>query len=133
MEIFVYSMNYQKKKCMKRDLDLVRKILLEVEEKETINGYQQDLEIAGYSQDAIRYHLRIMQDADLIKYTAYMPSGIIIDKLTWQGHDFIAMSNNSQLWETTKKTALEKGMDFTIDLAVKILRKLREEHLSGFI
>ena len=50
---------------MKRDMDLVRKILLKIEENDSSDGLV-NLEIDGYTMDEIIYHCQMLKDANMI-------------------------------------------------------------------
>jgi hypothetical protein len=79
---------------MKRDMDLIRKILRKIRDHEDPYGLDGIPEIEGYSKKEISYNIGILKDADLLtarpsvemraKYENYF--GI---NLTWEGHDFI--------------------------------------------
>jgi len=68
---------------MKRDLNLVREILLRLEplsattdHVEPLNIGQPPLDIPGYTDEEIAYHIRIMADGGLIQYERGRP-GIV--------------------------------------------------------
>jgi len=52
---------------MKRDMDLVRKILFKMERDEKKSSYSKgNLKIVGYSPEQVKYHMQIMAQADLL-------------------------------------------------------------------
>jgi len=51
---------------MKRDMELVRKILLETEARSWSQS-DDPVEVKGYSAEQIAYHIKIMFDAGLIE------------------------------------------------------------------
>ncbi|MCF6156804.1 MAG: DUF2513 domain-containing protein [Candidatus Brocadia sp.] len=53
---------------MKRDMDLVRQILLAIEAHKDMKQ-KIKLEIEGYSEEQIMYHVKILADAGLIEAT----------------------------------------------------------------
>jgi len=115
---------------MKRDMDLIRAILLDIEEKDKGKGYNKEPEIPGYSLKEIEYHCMIMGEAELIRYSPYK-GGYVVSRMTWQGHEFQALSSNNNVWEKTKKTLLDKGIDFTFDIGVKLLTRYTNELLGA--
>ena len=79
---------------MKRDMDLVRKILFHIEASEDGNI---NLDIPKHSQDVIYRHVELMKDKGLVDATIVPssdgPEYEILDcevrRLTWEGHDFL--------------------------------------------
>ena len=59
---------------MQRDMDLVRKILLELEKRPYDGGFIQGLTVDGYSPEQISYHVKIMGEGRLIE--VYTPPGL---------------------------------------------------------
>ncbi len=52
---------------MKRDMDLVREILLKVEEL-PFDGRFHEVKIEGRSDEEINYHVMLLAEADFIEY-----------------------------------------------------------------
>ena len=102
---------------MKRDMELVRKILLKLEENNIGNN---DVIIEGYDRSIVAEHCSIMYKYGLIKnfnvasagnnpYYIFWASG-----LTWEGHDFLDKIRDDGTWHKTVKTIAEKGLDMSI-------------------
>lgn len=51
---------------MKRDMALVRQILLKTEQNTEVSGWI-DLDIEGYSPEEISYHVKLLAEAELIE------------------------------------------------------------------
>jgi hypothetical protein len=93
---------------MKRDMDLVRKILREAAES---NG---PLDASAFVSDDtsfafVAYHVKIMEDADLIEARILRAkgSGTVIAEilnLTWEGQDFLDSVRSDDVWSKTKMT-----------------------------
>ena len=76
---------------MKRDLDLIRHILLEIE-KEPYTGDILQLDIEGYTPEQINYHILLLADAGLIEVmeASYLGRRAFAPiRLTWEGHEFL--------------------------------------------
>jgi hypothetical protein len=91
---------------MKRDMDLVRGILLAIEENESGFAPRQ-ITIDGYSSEQIGYHVHIMIQGGLLKgaEVTHMHSASpesIASTMTWAGHDFIESARNAERWKQTK-------------------------------
>ena len=98
---------------MKRDMDLIRKILQEIEVFPE-PGEWVPIGIDGYSPDEIYYHIRLLRQAELID--AYVieiaaDEGVFICKaknITWAWHEFLESTRNESLWELAKETIRDK-------------------------
>ncbi len=105
---------------MKRDMDLVRKILLACEASPT--SYAPEvIEIDGYDHDQIAYHIGLAVQAGLMTGIDRTHLGSDTDEwiasgLTWDGHEFIEQSRDESIWEKAKKaaTAGAGGLSFAI-------------------
>lgn len=87
---------------MKRDMELIRKILIQLEESPT-HDVPVQLNIEGYSLEEINYNVGIAWKGGLIEIddkpistskftTPYLPKC-----LTWQGHDFLDAGRNDSV------------------------------------
>ncbi|WP_172461883.1 DUF2513 domain-containing protein [Dyella jiangningensis] len=109
---------------MKRDWDLVRQILLELEEvghdRVVVHDDGQDTNVFGY-------HCKLMHDAGLIEaniteYHGGAISGQAV-RMTWAGHEFLDSIRPKSTWEKVKMQAKEKGIGLTLD-AIKTLAEI---------
>lgn len=90
---------------MKCDMDLVRHILLEIENQDF--GYPAIFLIGNYTQEQIRYHSYIMIQGSLIEGTIYTDFDstspqAIPKNLTWAGHEFLKVARDDTLWKKAK-------------------------------
>ena len=114
---------------MKRDMDLVRKILFALEEHP--HGYPPDkLNIEGYDEETIGYHVLLMIEAGLLEGREDNVLGIdrnspsaIPERLTWLGHDFLDASRDPSRWEEARGIFSKLG-GVTIDVAMKVLTEI---------
>lgn len=112
---------------MKRDYELVRKLLLFFEEKSTPEVIACP-KIEGYDDLTIKYHLLLLAQAKLIDYEPELTAtGRIIRvfafNLSWQGHDFLDSIRNDAVWAKVKSQASEKG----VSLPFEVLKSLATE------
>jgi len=91
---------------MKRDMDLVRALLMTVESYPT--GFAPDnIEVSGYTQEQIAYHAYLLNEAGLVHAIdvttmgAQSPEARIV-RLTWEGHEFLDAAREPSRWEQTK-------------------------------
>jgi hypothetical protein len=90
---------------MKRDFDLVRTILLCLENAQNDPAEAIDLTIDGCSGALVSYHVLIMHEAGLIvaeespfsDNTDWEPK-----RLTWAGHEFLDNARNDTIWRRAK-------------------------------
>jgi len=104
---------------MKRDMDLIRAILLAIEGQEALNAYTHvvfqpdDLPGPCPSEGALSYHMTLLIESGLVRgKVSHKP---IVTGLTMPGHDFLDSIRDPALWEKTKEAANEAG-GFTLEL-----------------
>lgn len=112
---------------MKRDMDLVRKILFDLGDSEFSSdmGYPG---IEGYSEDQIKHHVFIMKDAGLLTLTegkkveGFFGKAEDLDlRITWEGHEFLEKVRDEKLWKSIVKTTKKKTGGLSFDILKAIL------------
>ena len=114
---------------MKRDIELIKAILLRFEE----DG---DLEIPEFTKAQVKYHLALLQDAGLITYeqfydTDISPAVLSRTRISWAGHEFLDASRSLTLWEKAKNITLEKTGALTFEVLKTVLIQLAKEAVSN--
>jgi Hypothetical protein (DUF2513) len=123
---------------MKRDMDLIRELLLKLEALPLQRGASahitpnwEGIAVPGYDVDHIDYHLTQIRNAGLIDEGGIRPAeGIGFRSLTWEGHDFLDSVRDPKIWAKTKSGALAAGgftVDLLKDLAKGLIKKQIEE------
>lgn len=114
---------------MKRDLDLVRKLLIYFEEKETAEVVR-EVEIDGYDRINVLYHLVLMDEAGFLQcertVSSTTPDRVIKVSpflLTWKGHEFLDAARNEDNWNTVKKSVLTKTGALSFEVVKQLLNK----------
>lgn len=113
---------------MKRDLELIRKILLMVESSPT--GYAPDeIIVEGYTAEQIGYHAYLMIQAGLVEgsdVTNMESPGPEwrINNLTWWGHEFAEAARDESRWKKAMGIIKEKGGSITMDVLKDLLTSL---------
>lgn len=98
---------------MKRDMDLVRQILITIEDYE--HGFAPEvIEVPGYDEETVGYHLVLLEEAGLIRATVTTGFGeqspsATPERLTWAGHEFVASARNETVWAKVKTIVVAKG------------------------
>lgn len=118
---------------MKRDMELIRKILFAIEEK-YVDVAIYDLEIDGYDLKTVAYHCSILKDAGLISdYGASYGGDELLDfgvgAITWEGHDFLDKIRNDTIWNKTKETIKSKGLPMLLD----VVKSISSAIISGMV
>lgn len=97
---------------MKRDMDLIRNLLLAVENSPDAR-LRWSPKLEGYTEEEIAEHFRLGFDAGLFDGTKFQPlSGppqFASIALTWSGHEFLDTVRDPEIWEQTKAGAAKLG------------------------
>ncbi|MCR4944619.1 MAG: DUF2513 domain-containing protein [Clostridium sp.] len=109
---------------MKRDMDLVRLILLKIEEDYKSTALY-NIKIEGYDNETVAYHCKIMKEAGLIsaynsQYADNSLYGFGVGGLTWEGNDFLDKVRDNSRWKKIKDTATKKGLPLILDVIKQI-------------
>lgn len=121
---------------MKRDFDLVRKILLQFEEKES-STIAEKPEVEGYSYEIVSYHYRLLYDAGFLRCEPVVSttSDRIIKvfpfELTWDGHEFLDKIRSETTWNKIKIQAKEKGLALSFSVVTELAKRLAAQLLNG--
>lgn len=137
---------------MKRDWDLVRKQLTDVEEENDLfselpdepvwkgqgwDVYERELEECQSIEARILGHLELLIDAGYVEGVTVLRSadgrlsyGIHSPRLTMAGHDLLDTMRSKTIWDKIKASARERGVELTFDVikalgAVVVERTLR--------
>lgn len=113
---------------MKRDMDLIREILLRLEQH-----YLDEIE--GHSAKEIAYHVSLLEGAGLVTQDIYsnlflndsMLEGI---RITWAGHEFLDASRSVSIWEKAKNIAIEKTGALSFEVLKAILVQLGKDAIN---
>ncbi|MCX6644948.1 MAG: DUF2513 domain-containing protein [bacterium] len=117
---------------MKRDMDLVRKIL-QAFEGEDHSSRMMYLHINGYKEEEINYHMLIMIDAGLLVGIPF-PLGegiphVVPERMTWQGHDFLDAARDDTRWDKAKGIMAKIG-GVTFEIMKQILTQVMADQMK---
>ena len=120
---------------MKRDMDLIRLLLLQIESSET--RYADDLDTPGYSRQETGYHLELLISAGLINcdrvsWTFGGDFGAAVNGLTWEGHDFVEAIRSESVWNRTKEFVKDKGLDVG-SLPIELLKSVAVDRIKEML
>lgn len=119
---------------MKRDLDLIRKLLLAMEEHE--HGFApQRIHIDGYNEDQIGYHIYLLGEAGLAKVveTTSMgnasPNALPLN-LTWAGYEFLEAAKDETLWRKAKEKLVQPAGGVAFSVLIEWLKAEAKSRLG---
>ena len=109
---------------MKRDMDLVRSILLQVEAATEETGAG-ELDFCGHTADEVHYHIELMQQRGLVdaRIVRDMRGSVVradVIGLTWDGQDFLDAMRDDRVWSRAKKAIAESVGSTTFDVIKQV-------------
>lgn len=122
---------------MKRDFDLVRKLLLFYEEMDE-SKTNKPPELDGYSENDILFHMILLADAGYIfwegAYSTTNPNRIvqvrIVFSLSWQGFEFLDSIRSDSKWNDVKKAIKDAGESISVSTLSAIAKKFAFDQLG---
>ena len=122
---------------MKRDMDLIRKIMLKIEE-EYVSTAIFNLKVDGYTKEEVAGHCKMMYEAGLLSdYKAQYAGNELynfgIANLTWEGYEYLDKIRDDSIWKKVKDVAKEKGVPLAIDTVKQIASVIISSMTEGAI
>lgn len=120
---------------MKRDMDLVREILLATEESDTDPRAWVNLPFEGRPPQEVAYHVQLMGEAGLLVVQDHQSIGVngyrwLPKRLTWQGHEFLDTIRDDEIWRRTKDGARKVG-GFSLDVVAALAKGFIKEQVKS--
>ncbi|TWT44445.1 hypothetical protein RAS1_08600 [Phycisphaerae bacterium RAS1] len=116
---------------MKRDMNLVREILIRVE-AQSADQEGAPLNVGDHSDAEVGYHVKIMHQARLVEViggATDLESWIPL-ALTWQGHDFLDACREPTRWESAIRLVREKAGAVSFEVLKQLLVALSKRSLG---
>ena len=107
---------------MKRDMELIRAILIKVEKLPYDAGFH-DISVEGYSEEEINYYVLLAHEAGLIDAADLTTMDGVCWKpkrLTYQGHEFLDSARSDTVWNKAKEKLLTTTGTITLE-ALKVV------------
>ena len=113
---------------MKRDLDLIRYLLLETETGEKPEAMK------DYSEEQVLYHCELSIEADLLEGQVFhnergQPFSAVIQRLTWDGHDFLDSARSETNWKKATDQIEKAGGSWTFEIVKSLLVEIAKQTL----
>ncbi len=119
---------------MKRDMELIRKLLLYVEEHGKYTGLRDnDIVIDGYTPEQIGYNLWLLHDGRYIgiidlrcDHDTYYRC--IVTNITWDGHELLDTIRDDGVWKKTKERLAPVG-----SVGIEVLKAVAVSVAKGML
>lgn len=111
---------------MQRNWDVVRQILLQLEEIENTITFLHENQVTGYEPELVAYHMQLLGEANLIKASCSISTTGCLEcaahRMTWSGHEFLDHIRQDTVWAQVTRIAREKGIALSLDVIVHIAK-----------
>ena len=119
---------------MKRDMDLIRKLLLAIE-ADGPESKRTRFTIDGYSPEETDYNTFLLLDAGLVEGQQSGVVGtkiprVIVIGLTWDGHEFLDAAKDEGLWKQATSKMRKPGGALTFEVLKALLIKFTKESVG---
>ena len=121
---------------MKRNWDTIRELLIKVEECTLPTEMIRLSDFPKERAAEISYRMSLLIEAGLVKGQMVETIGPEVkdffgQRLTWQGHEFLDTIRSNTVWEKTKKTFIEKGLEMSFDLVKTVAKEAATAIMKG--
>jgi hypothetical protein len=116
---------------MKRDMDLARKILFEIEKAPLEEGWV-DIKFDDYTEEEVTYHIMILAEAGLIHaidQSSLQKTEWYAQRLTWEGHEFLDAARDNGRWDKAKGAMSQVG-GFVFEIGKQLLIQYMKTELK---
>lgn len=106
---------------MKRDMDLIREILLKMEADQGLDS------IPNVDKKYLRYQIDLLTDANLVVFDTFhdtdiSPALLQRMRMTWQGHEFLDSVRDPAIWRAVKEKVLAPAASWTFSVLLEIAK-----------
>lgn len=122
---------------MKRDIDLARQLLLDIENEShdcaitRLRKGSLPEAITTESSQRVRYHLRLLIDAGFVKEVDRTADGVPCVRLTNSGHELIELARSDIRWRDAKQYTRETTGGLSLTVIRALLTKWAVEGVAG--
>jgi len=118
---------------MRRDMEVVRKVLRAIQDKPDLTP--RELVVEGLDDFTVGHHVALLHAAGYIdgvssNSNSYPYTYVMVRDLTWQGHDFAgALLTDDSTWDKIKK---EIGPEKLVTMPLKVIEALATKALTAW-
>lgn len=108
-------------------MDLARAILLAVEARDEIDQRDFPVEVPGYQYEQIVYHVQLLDESGLLvahDWSSHDGKDWRVERLTWDGHEFLDAAREDNRWEAAKQTVKAKAGEASFEVIKAVLVNL---------
>ena len=111
---------------MERRLDLIRTILLEVEQHpEPMKPVA--VKAPGHAPEQIAYHVRLLAEAgyvDAVDLSSAAELAWLVKSLTWKGHEFLDATRTATVWQQVRARLKDRGVDVPFHVVQRLAAQI---------
>ena len=121
---------------MRRDPDLIRKLLFHFEEKLDYTA-ERCPPIEGFSELDIMYHMLLLAQAGFLDHQPEWTESrdrivrVLGFGLTWNGHEFLEAARDDTVWQKAKARVAEKIAGMPFDAMLALLLEIAKRRVLG--
>jgi hypothetical protein len=119
---------------MKRDMEIIRQILLNVEDDKYVLG--QTVRLPGIPDEVCGHHVALILDAGLAighlhRTDSHGIVGADVERLTSAGHDFCEGIRHDTIWNKVKIHVLKPGAAYTLSTVIEYVKVQIHQQVFG--
>jgi hypothetical protein len=111
---------------MKRDWEVIRKILLELQDMSRAEISDLQYRLDNYDEDRETLHVFMLYDAGFLQGIdtgGLAGRGLMSPTLTWEGHELLAKMESKPVWDHVKAKAAEQGVVMSFDVVMLLAKQ----------
>jgi len=121
---------------MKRNMEVIREIMLQTEAEREGN-----VQVKGFDEEMVRYNMALLIQANLaegavedgVSNTSQAPSDVVLNNLTWEGHEFLDNLRQENVWNTLKDEFKDASMSTLISVSKKLAEGYAKKKLEELL
>lgn len=117
---------------MKRNWDVIRKILIQVEALPSEDDTLGSDAITGVIPELAAYHMRLLIEAGLLEggcRNATAAPWCYVSRMTWAGHEFLDAVRRDTIWNKLREMARDRCLDLSFEVIKGLSSKVLEDLL----
>jgi Hypothetical protein (DUF2513) len=119
---------------MKRNWDIIRKILIKVEAAPTEFAEIESDSIEGVDSETAAYHMRLMIESGLVLGSCRSSIGTPwchLRRLTWEGHELLDQIKRETIWNKVKEQSMQRGVELSMEVIKQVASQIIRQVLGS--